>query len=560
MFRHVGLRIRATSGSATCGGTTASAGTLPVGTWLETHADAVAAVKVANIGELTVFGDSKLRVVATNAATQHLELARGHVHARVSAPPRLFIVDTPAATAVDLGCQYDLTVDSRGTTHLRVTVGAVSLEDQRGAVYVPATFDVDMKPGELGTPISIRASNELRDAVSYFDGGGPVAPRSLPPALAIGSRCGTRSLAAPAPIVPPSSPSSKSSRPCPTPRSTPRSSPATPTPWTSGSTSSSTVAILPTTNATEARGGAADPKSERAVGARAGCVSGVANARGATDARPRNTGRNRRRDVEAVQRHKPRRARLRASGRSTQSPGSPGRISETRSRAGAVLRSASVATRARDDRHAADRATDRAASGHRQNARRATSPRPASAEPPTVSSADEILVVEPQHAAEEVVAAVAERIELDRHTRRCPSRSSSVFGDCSAARRRRRGCRGAGTPRTPRRASRAADLSNVASNTSAESLQAAAPARLQIDVGADAAGRLLEAVAQRQPVEPLRELEREADLVLDHALADPVVRIDRRIERQRDVGVVAARALLELDQIVLVRAACAARP
>jgi hypothetical protein len=33
-----------------------------------------------------------------------------------------------------------------------------------------------MKPGELGTPISIHATNELRDAVSYFDGGGPVAP------------------------------------------------------------------------------------------------------------------------------------------------------------------------------------------------------------------------------------------------------------------------------------------------------------------------------------------------------------------------------------------------
>jgi hypothetical protein len=171
-----GFAFALTSGSATCGGTIASAGTLPVGTWLETHTDAVAAVKVANIGELTVFGDSKLRVVATNAATQHLELARGHVHAQVSAPPRLFIVDTPAATAVDLGCQYDLTVDPRGITHLRVTVGAVSLEDKRGAVYVPATFDVDMKPGELGTPISIHASNELRDAVSNFDGGGPIAP------------------------------------------------------------------------------------------------------------------------------------------------------------------------------------------------------------------------------------------------------------------------------------------------------------------------------------------------------------------------------------------------
>ena len=81
-----------------------------------------------------------------------------------------------------------------------------------------------------------------------------------------------------------------------------------------------------------------EQRSERGAGHRRECTRchGCAS---------RNTGRNRRRDVEAVQRHKQlRRARLRASGRSTESRGSPGRTSETRSRAGAVLRSAAVAT------------------------------------------------------------------------------------------------------------------------------------------------------------------------------------------------------------------------
>ena len=48
------------------------------------------------------------------------------------------------------------------------------------------------------------------------------------------------------------------------------------------------------------------------------------------------------------------------------------------------------------------------------------------------------------------------------------------------------------------------------------------------------------------------ELEGEADLVLDHALAGPVVRVDVRIELEGDVGIVAARALLQLDQVELV--------
>ena len=172
-----GFAFSLAEGSATCGGISiASSGTLPVGAWLETHANAVANMKVADIGELRVFGDSKLRLVATNSATQHLELARGHVHASVSAPPRLFVVDTPAATAVDLGCQYDLTVDDHGTTHLRVARGAVSLEDKRRVVYVPATFEVSMSPGHLGTPVSIDSTPVLRAAVAKFDADGSIEP------------------------------------------------------------------------------------------------------------------------------------------------------------------------------------------------------------------------------------------------------------------------------------------------------------------------------------------------------------------------------------------------
>lgn len=171
-----GFSFALTAGTATCGGgAVASTGTLPVGAWLETRGDSAAVVKVANIGELTVFADSKLRLVDTGPEQQRLELARGHVAARVNAPPRLFVVDTPAAAAVDLGCAYDLVVDGAGRTHLRVTKGAVSLEDKRGVAYVPATFEVDVVPGRLGTPISIEASPEMRAAVTRYDAGEPGA-------------------------------------------------------------------------------------------------------------------------------------------------------------------------------------------------------------------------------------------------------------------------------------------------------------------------------------------------------------------------------------------------
>jgi hypothetical protein len=175
-----GFNFALTTGSATCGGTAiANAGTLPVGAWLETHRDGAATVQVADIGELTVFGDSKLRLVNTGATQHHLELERGHISAHVTAPPRLFVIDTPATSAVDLGCAYDLTVGPTGTTHLRVTKGAVSLEDKRGITYVPNTFEVDVIPGHFATPVFVNASAEMRAAIAEFDAGKPGALAKL---------------------------------------------------------------------------------------------------------------------------------------------------------------------------------------------------------------------------------------------------------------------------------------------------------------------------------------------------------------------------------------------
>jgi FecR protein len=175
-----GFRFSLTGGRATCGGVAvASTGTMPMGLWFETQHDGTATVKVADIGELAVFGDSKLRLLTTGAVQHHMELSRGRVSAQVTAPPRHFIIDTPAATVVDLGCAYDLTVDVAGRTHLRVTAGAVSLENKLGISYVPATFEIDVAPGHLGTPISITATPEMRMAVRRFDTAEPGALADL---------------------------------------------------------------------------------------------------------------------------------------------------------------------------------------------------------------------------------------------------------------------------------------------------------------------------------------------------------------------------------------------
>ena len=78
---------------------------------------------------MNVEPNSRLRLAGVGATDHRLELARGTMNAFIWAPPRLFFVDTPSATAVDLGCAYTLTVDDLGNGELHVMTGYVALAD-----------------------------------------------------------------------------------------------------------------------------------------------------------------------------------------------------------------------------------------------------------------------------------------------------------------------------------------------------------------------------------------------------------------------------------------------
>src|SRR5262249_19382689 len=102
--------------------------TLTVGNWLETGARARATVDVANIGQLTIEPNTRLRLLTTRAGDHRLALARGTLHARIWAPPNQFFVETPSTLAVDLGCAYTLTMDDEGAGLVNVLVGWVGFK------------------------------------------------------------------------------------------------------------------------------------------------------------------------------------------------------------------------------------------------------------------------------------------------------------------------------------------------------------------------------------------------------------------------------------------------
>jgi hypothetical protein len=119
---------------------------LGVGAWLETDGASRAEIELADLGHVTVAPGSRLRLVATAPNEQRLELAQGGIDAKVFAPPRIFVVDTPTARAIDLGCAYHLEVLPAGGTILRVTSGAVELAGGGRESHVPAGASCETRP------------------------------------------------------------------------------------------------------------------------------------------------------------------------------------------------------------------------------------------------------------------------------------------------------------------------------------------------------------------------------------------------------------------------------
>jgi len=151
--------------------TIAREGRIAVGQTLTTDASSSARVEVSTIGEVTVGNNSRVRLVDTRDAHHRLSLERGTLHAIITAPPGQFVVDTPSATATDLGCVYTLRVDEDGSGMLSVGAGWVAFEEKGRESFVPAGASSRMDPaGGPGTPSYDDADQMLHDALDIVDG------------------------------------------------------------------------------------------------------------------------------------------------------------------------------------------------------------------------------------------------------------------------------------------------------------------------------------------------------------------------------------------------------
>lgn len=147
-----------------------SAATLRRGEWVETDDSSRALIAVGAIGHVEVKPGTRVRLLETKPNDHRLGLARGAIYAKVDTVPRLFFVETPAGTAIDLGCAYTLETDSAGNGRLHVVGGIVEFQTGSRFAKVPMGALVEILAGiGPGIPYVEDAPQALRRALGGMD-------------------------------------------------------------------------------------------------------------------------------------------------------------------------------------------------------------------------------------------------------------------------------------------------------------------------------------------------------------------------------------------------------
>jgi hypothetical protein len=143
---------------------------LGVGQILETDHQSRASLRADDVGQIEVDPSTRLRLLTMGAGLKRIALDRGTIHTYIWAPPGQFVVDTPSAVTVDLGCAYTLQVDDSGAGLVRTSLGWVGFKLNGHEAFIPAGAACATRPKVgPGTPYFEDATSEFRAALARFD-------------------------------------------------------------------------------------------------------------------------------------------------------------------------------------------------------------------------------------------------------------------------------------------------------------------------------------------------------------------------------------------------------
>jgi len=143
---------------------------LGIGEMLETESQSRASLQANDTGRIEVDASTRLRLLNMGSGLKRIALDRGTIHAFIWAPPGQFVVDTPSAVTVDLGCAYTLRVDDSGAGLVRTSLGWVGFKLSGHESFIPAGAACATRPKVgPGTPYFEDSSPQFRSALARFD-------------------------------------------------------------------------------------------------------------------------------------------------------------------------------------------------------------------------------------------------------------------------------------------------------------------------------------------------------------------------------------------------------
>ncbi|HET6180845.1 MAG TPA: FecR domain-containing protein [Candidatus Sulfotelmatobacter sp.] len=146
------------------------AGHLAIGQVLETDQQSRASLRAEDTGQIEMEPNSRLRLLNMGSGRKNIALDRGTIHTYIWAPPGQFVVETPSAVTVDLGCAYTLHVDDSGAGLVRTSMGWVGFKLNGHESFIPAGAACATRPKiGPGTPYFEDASPGLKAALARFD-------------------------------------------------------------------------------------------------------------------------------------------------------------------------------------------------------------------------------------------------------------------------------------------------------------------------------------------------------------------------------------------------------
>jgi ferric-dicitrate binding protein FerR (iron transport regulator) len=123
-----------------------------------------------SVGTIDLGANTTVRLIENRRKRHRLALASGTIHAKTTSQPGVFVIDTPKARAIDLGCEYTLTIAPNGGGELHVIAGWVDLTHGYEQSLVPQGASAFIEnDGSLTVPVFDDAAPAFQTAVRKHD-------------------------------------------------------------------------------------------------------------------------------------------------------------------------------------------------------------------------------------------------------------------------------------------------------------------------------------------------------------------------------------------------------